>query len=66
MHVFHGHQILTLHTATRDITQDEIEEVSTADIITIIISYIVMFVYVGITLGDVIFSVRGCLLYSKV
>ena len=46
--------------------QDEIDRASHADIFTIVLSYILMFVYVGVTLGDMDCSVKGCLLNSKV
>ncbi|KAL5252669.1 hypothetical protein ACHWQZ_G015444 [Mnemiopsis leidyi] len=45
--------------------EDEIDRASHADIFTIVLSYILMFVYVGVTLGDMDCSVKGCLLNSK-
>ncbi|XP_063678203.1 NPC intracellular cholesterol transporter 1-like isoform X4 [Bolinopsis microptera] len=45
--------------------EDEINRASHADIFTIVLSYILMFVYVGITLGDIDCSFKGCLLNSK-
>ena len=51
---------------TSTFSQDEIDRASHADIFTIVLSYILMFVYVGITLGDIDLSFKGCLLNSKV
>ena len=50
----------------KSIRQDEIDRASHADIFTIVLSYILMFLYVGITLGDIDCSFKGCLLNSKV
>jgi len=56
---------LVIAFSTDRALEDEIDRASHADIFTIILSYILMFVYVGITLGDMDFSVKGCMLNSK-
>lgn len=41
--------------------QDELDRTSKAEVITVVISYLVMFVYVAIALGRIKASVVGCL-----
>eukprot|EP00116_Pleurobrachia_bachei_P011837 sb/3472099/ len=46
--------------------EDELDRASHADIMTIVISYILMFVYVSTTLGKMSSSVSSCMIQSKV
>ncbi|KAK9129235.1 hypothetical protein Sjap_009722 [Stephania japonica] len=43
---------LTLSFSSENSIQEELKRESTADVVTILISYIVMFIYISITLGD--------------
>ena len=46
--------------------QDELDRASHADIMTIVISYILMFVYVSTTLGRLAHSGYACCIQAKV
>ena len=57
---------LSLLTSKPPIQQDELDRASHADIMTIVISYILMFVYVSTTLGRLARSGHACCIQAKV
>lgn len=57
---------LTLSFSSESSIQAELKRESTADIITIVISYLVMFAYISVTLGDFSPSVAPVYITSKV
>jgi len=57
---------LTLAFSAESSIQEELKRESTADIITILISYIVMFAYISVTLGDISPHVSPVYVSSKV
>ncbi|XP_011706426.1 PREDICTED: Niemann-Pick C1 protein-like [Wasmannia auropunctata] len=46
--------------------QDELDRTSKAEMITVVISYLVMFVYVALALGKIRASIVGCFTESKI
>lgn len=58
-------QNLTLSFSSESSIQDELERESSADVITILISYVVMFAYISFTLGDIP-KLSSCFVTSKV
>ncbi|KAK8916264.1 hypothetical protein KSP39_PZI022767 [Platanthera zijinensis] len=58
-------QNLTLSFSSESSIQDELERESSADVITILVSYVVMFAYISFTLGDIP-KLSSCLVTSKV
>ncbi|GLJ40089.1 hypothetical protein SUGI_0820940 [Cryptomeria japonica] len=57
---------LTLAFSAESSIQEELKRESTADIITILISYIVMFAYISLTLGDISPHISPLYVSSKV
>ncbi|KAK7386081.1 hypothetical protein VNO78_32169 [Psophocarpus tetragonolobus] len=57
---------LTLAFSTESSIEEELKRESTADIITILVSYIVMFAYISVTLGDTPTQLSFFYLSSKV
>ncbi|XP_061344098.1 uncharacterized protein LOC133290061 [Gastrolobium bilobum] len=57
---------LTLSFSTESSIEEELKRESTADVITILVSYIVMFAYISITLGDTPRHLSSVFLSSKV
>ncbi|XP_076281170.1 NPC intracellular cholesterol transporter 1 homolog 1b [Lasioglossum baleicum] len=53
------------YTTERSI-QDELERSSRAEALTVVFSYILMFIYVAIALGKIQCSIKRCLLTSKI
>lgn len=45
--------------------EDELDRTSKAEIITMVISYLVMFVYIALALGKIRFSFVGCLVSHR-
>ncbi|VFQ72905.1 unnamed protein product [Cuscuta campestris] len=56
---------LTLSFSSESSIEEELKRETTADVITIVISYLVMFAYISLTLGD-ISSFSSCYISSKV
>ncbi|KAK7371782.1 hypothetical protein VNO80_05147 [Phaseolus coccineus] len=57
---------LTLSFSTESSIEEELKRESTADVITILVSYIVMFAYISVTLGDTPPHASSFFLSSKV
>eukprot|EP01018_Ginkgo_biloba_P029410 Gb_36406 [translate_table: standard] len=61
----HSHN-LTLSFSSESSVQEELKRESTADIVTILISYLVMFAYISVTLGDISRHISPFYVSSKV